>query len=369
MSAHYFFMTLIVTAIFLITYFAVVRRAWPGKKFLIELAISVIAIIVAILPVFYPYLQISNEVGYARSYGMVNYFSPTLVDYFAFSPLLRDWIGYPQTIEKIMYFGFTFVFLSIFSVIFMFRKFRHDSNKINWVFVYLMIGLVCFLLSFGVLIRLAEGDKGIVGPFLILYKLIPGFDSLRALGRFSIVMVFSSCLIIGLALNEWFKKIKSKKTVWGIAILIGTLIFAEYLWIPPFQPVYYEEVKVAATVPEVYRWLADQSERVIIEFPLDAGIERTAEYLYFSTFHWNKLVNGYSGFFPQDYLKLEDDLLKDFPSSNTVKELKGMGVNYVIIHQGIDSAFTRRITPESLSSYQEMPLVQRFDDDYVYELI
>ncbi|HUR81377.1 MAG TPA: hypothetical protein VM733_11460, partial [Thermoanaerobaculia bacterium] len=54
--------------------------------------------------------------------------------------------------------------------------------------------------------------------------------------------------------------------------------------------------------PPVYRWLATQNVRSVLEVPIDQP--STYEYLYFATVHHKPLVNGVSGFRPPGY----DDL-------------------------------------------------------------
>ena len=47
-------------------------------------------------------------------------------------------------------------------------------------------------------------------------------------------------------------------------------------------------------------------------------IAREPMYMYFSTFHWHPLVNGYSGFSPKSY----QDLIRamaDFPDDDTLR--------------------------------------------------
>ncbi len=54
--------------------------------------------------------------------------------------------------------------------------------------------------------------------------------------------------------------------------------------------------------PPVYEALAGQPDAVLLELPLIApDVAREPIYMYFSTFHWHPLVNGYSGFSPQSY--------------------------------------------------------------------
>jgi hypothetical protein len=56
-----------------------------------------------------------------------------------------------------------------------------------------------------------------------------------------------------------------------------------------------------------------------------------AEYVYFSTFHWKDLLNGYSGYFPPSYPQAQY-LLSHFPSSATLDFLEELGIRYVIVH-------------------------------------
>ena len=56
--------------------------------------------------------------------------------------------------------------------------------------------------------------------------------------------------------------------------------------------------------PQIYSDLVrdrgDSPTAVLFEFP--TGLIEDAAYAYYSTFHWQWLVNGYSGFFPPSYL-------------------------------------------------------------------
>jgi len=54
-------------------------------------------------------------------------------------------------------------------------------------------------------------------------------------------------------------------------------------------------------------------------------------FMYFSTFHWHTLVNGYSGFSPPSYPPLVD-LMADFPNDAAIAELRRRGVTHVVVH-------------------------------------
>jgi hypothetical protein len=53
--------------------------------------------------------------------------------------------------------------------------------------------------------------------------------------------------------------------------------------------------------------------------------------MYFSTWHWQQLVNGYSGFFPPSHGELLDRV-HDFPSESSLAYLRSRGVSYVTLH-------------------------------------
>jgi hypothetical protein len=53
--------------------------------------------------------------------------------------------------------------------------------------------------------------------------------------------------------------------------------------------------------------------------------------MYYSTFHWQKLLNGYSGFFPPSYLQLLG-AMRGFPDARSLAALRARGAGYALIH-------------------------------------
>src|SRR5262249_46326364 len=71
---------------------------------------------------------------------------------------------------------------------------------------------------------------------------------------------------------------------------------------------------------------------VLLELPLTSpDIAQASVYMYFSTFHWHRLVNGYSGFSPRWYPELLNRMAA-FPDDSTIEDLRRRGVDYVILH-------------------------------------
>jgi hypothetical protein len=50
-----------------------------------------------------------------------------------------------------------------------------------------------------------------------------------------------------------------------------------------------------------------------------------------STAHWQPILNGYSGFFPQSYLDLTERM-KAFPDDASIEYLKRRSVDLIVLH-------------------------------------
>jgi hypothetical protein len=88
--------------------------------------------------------------------------------------------------------------------------------------------------------------------------------------------------------------------------------------------------------PTVYQWLARQPRGAVCEFPVGQLRGRSGPqdptYMYYSTRHWQPLVNGYSGFAPPSYFELLDQLA-GFPDERSMQTLLQRNVNYLIVHE------------------------------------
>lgn len=68
--------------------------------------------------------------------------------------------------------------------------------------------------------------------------------------------------------------------------------------------------------------------------PSRLGFTSDPTFMYFSTGHWQQLVNGYSGFHPSSYIRLLDTLTP-FPNPAGIAALKRLGVDYLILHRDL----------------------------------
>ena len=90
---------------------------------------------------------------------------------------------------------------------------------------------------------------------------------------------------------------------------------------------------IPSSPPEIYadltKDIGDSPTAAIVEFPQASSMPT---YMYYSTFHWQNLLNGYSGFFPPSYIDLVYRL-ESFPDADSLDALRRRGTRYVVVHQ------------------------------------
>lgn len=183
-----------------------------------------------------------------------------------------------------------------------------------------------YMLAMAVALDGSLGMNGRIFPWL--HDHVSPFRGLRVPARFSVLAGMTFCILAGFGTVRILSRLSRWRSA-QVAVTAGLIAIAGFeAWpIIRLEPVWKEP-------PSIYRALEGQPPQVLAEFPMPATqLDSYAEfnYLYFSTFHWNKLVNGNSGFFPPSY----GEMLQreaSFPSDEAVGYLKQVGVNYVTLH-------------------------------------
>lgn len=106
--------------------------------------------------------------------------------------------------------------------------------------------------------------------------------------------------------------------------------------------------------PAVYQSVTPSM--VLAEFPWD----NAPDYMYFSTRHWARLLNGYSGSFPQAFVDLQKEL-KDFPSAHALDALRAAGATHLTYNCKFASSLTRCIY--TLAELDSSPALERVARD------
>lgn len=195
-----------------------------------------------------------------------------------------------------------------------------------------------------------DGSLGVNGMiFPALREHVPGYSGLRVPARFSILVGLSLAILAGYGAA---RLAGTGARAWPVTAAAMALLLAEAL-----PNITLERVWPAP--PGIYAAIADDPDAVLAEFPMPANNDVSwsdTRYMYFSTFHWHKIVNGNSGFSPPSYrelLKRE----REFPSPEAVDYLRERGVDYLALHGAFTNPTRYRHTAELLEARGDLELV------------
>jgi hypothetical protein len=185
----------------------------------------------------------------------------------------------------------------------------------------LLCGAVGLVLSLGFNTPIYDWIRTVLVPY----------RGLRVPARAAILVMLA---VAGLAAYGFVRLTRNRSTrvarTAAIAIMLAML--AEYYsplrsWLHlPIEP------------PQVYRWLATLPPVVVAEMPFATAdrLDRIYDgiYMFNSTYHWQRLVNGYSGFFPGSFIELSE-AVKGFPDHHAIEQLQQRGVDLIVVHGGL----------------------------------
>jgi len=132
--------------------------------------------------------------------------------------------------------------------------------------------------------------------------------------------MLSLSVLAAYGLNRLIGSMPKVKKVF-VSFIFVLLIISESIYIPVFGGT----MSVDREIPEVYKWLANETgDFAIVEIPSDLWMD--SKYMYYSTYHWKKIINGYSGFLPNNYTETMD-IIMHFPSNDSIYLLKILELN------------------------------------------
>jgi hypothetical protein len=174
--------------------------------------------------------------------------------------------------------------------------------------------------------ELSLGYNGIIYPWLHDYVL--PYRGLRVPARMAMVVGLGLAILAGYGAARILRLFDNRalRAVAFAALMLG--IFIEYRSVPRLR-------EITTTAPPIYDALPANSSNILLELPL-LQVDITIEplYMYFSTFHWNTLVNGYSGFSPLSYVDLREKLT-NFPDQTSLDEIRRRHVTHIVVHGGL----------------------------------
>ncbi|MGH9311961.1 MAG: hypothetical protein ACRD1S_02060 [Vicinamibacterales bacterium] len=301
--------------IFFATYLALVATAvliGAGRRRLAQsirpLAAGALLAAILVAPFAVPYFAVRRSVG-ERPVSEIQFYSATPLNYLAahsrnalFGPLTADWGAQ----ERELFMGVAVPAIALVGL---------------WP--PLSAARIGYAVGLALAFDLSLGFNGLFYPLLHAYVL--PYRGLRVPARMAIVVGLSLAILVGYGVARLCTRLRSRRASLAALAILFLLFLAEYrtalklewIWTRP---------------PEIYDALGTQPTTVLAELPMVApDIALEPIYMYFSTFRWHKLVNGYSGFSPPSYPQLVD-LMRRFPDEAAIAELRRRDVEFVIVH-------------------------------------
>lgn len=384
LSSYYYGLFFSVVILVLgLTYILILRREiWQLRFWSKVLFVGVVTAVLNI-PLALPYFALADA-GFVRDIATTELLKLNIQDFLTATPenwLYGAWgavLRGEAWSEHIAFPGMLAAILALTALVSTQDKSLNKSDKLvqnrSLVWGYTAVFLVTVILAMGATFQIPGTGISIPMPFQWLFNHVPGFQGLRAPSRFVIVSILALSVLSGFGLAwlqarwptwAWTTKLPQYTGEIILALLFTAIAFEFFAAPIPFQQ--------TPPVPPVYHWLAQQEENsAIIElpFPQNPGVFVSTEGLriYYSTVHWQPLVNGYSGFEPPELFQIRGEMFT-FPDMRSISRLNELGVRYVILHEDLLSPEAQVQFTAAIPGYaQQIKAVATFPGTIVYEI-
>ena len=172
------------------------------------------------------------------------------------------------------------------------------------------------------------GLNGVTYPYL--YRWLGPVRGIRVPARFAAIVGLALAILAGFGARRAMLWRRSRQ--WELAVFAGLIAF---IMIDAWQALMLSPVWKEP--PSIYQRLKVTPGAILAEFPMPgpSDIGGNTPFLYFSLWHWSRMVNGYSGFAPPSYADLHEDIV-DFPRDEALAALRARGVSHVTVNCGLD---------------------------------
>ncbi|MEO6224205.1 MAG: hypothetical protein ABIP90_13235 [Vicinamibacterales bacterium] len=221
------------------------------------------------------------------------------------------------------------------------RRRRDERGAYNspWLF-FALAALVAGTCAMGPEI-LVKGAVVSSGPYAWLMHYVPGFDGLRVPARFVAPMTLFLAVLAGLGASALIARARRFGTV--IVIVAGLCILAE-AWPSAFSTnvrigavgleLTPRELRTGENISPTYKAIRDSGRPIaLLEFPFGSA-SWDLHAVFYAGYHRQRLVNGYSGFFPERYQRLFRifSRRREDPAA-AWRALLGSGATHVLVHE------------------------------------
>jgi hypothetical protein len=226
----------------------------------------------------------------------------------------------------------------------------------------LAASILAVTLSLGMWIHL--GPIRVPGPYALLLTTLSPFGSVRSVYRFYIFGHLFAAILAGLGLRQCLAAVSTARARRTIAVCVVVVMLVESIWVP----LNLQEVGGRPSdVHPLYQHVAQADPNApLIELPIPNDIKRApldALYTFSSIHTWQPLVNGYASYFPGLYEQLRE-VMSEFPSFRTIRYLQALGVQYVLVREGLMPTDTAK----AVKRFPRLREVERVHRDVLYKV-
>ncbi len=204
-----------------------------------------------------------------------------------------------------------------------------------------LMTLFAVVMSFGPDIHAKGRVVEATSLYAAFYNFVPGFDGLRVPARCGMIVALGLATLAAVGVGSINRGWRRRASV-----MAGALIVLEAVAIPiptNQSSTDYTQTGLAplpasvttAPAPDVYRFIAQlATSAVVIELPLGEPAF-DIRYMFYSTTHWRRLVNGYSGGAPPQYAFLTE-AFKDIVTrpERAWQALADSTATHAVVHEG-----------------------------------
>jgi len=165
---------------------------------------------------------------------------------------------------------------------------------------------------------------------------LPLVAGLRSPARFALLVILAMSVLAAAGAAAVHKRLGRKGRVITAVLVVLALAEAYPVRLPRVAQA------VSAAVPDVYRNLAQLPPGAVVSLPdyfepnwASPDEFLGADYVYYSTFHWHPVVNGYGSRSPKDYGWILNQMMA-FAGPHSAETMRRLGIRYVVLHATIE---------------------------------
>jgi hypothetical protein len=265
--------------------------------------------------------------------------------------------------ERVQYLGLLTVLLALVGSVRVIRlavgrrSLSRDGQDLWWGGYFLVLAVVAASLALGPSISASS-----LMPFDVITR-TPVLGMFRVPSRFVVLVILAVSGLAALGVSE-VRRIGRRAGAVACVVLVP-LLLCEWAIVPPPT-----QRPRADITPPIYQLVRSLDVHALVSLPcyrLSATPWLDADYMLYSTVHWRPIVNGYGRAQPpgQHWVVGAVDA---FPGPGSALRMRGLGIDYVVLHAGRYPDRAAAILAEARTS-DDFEQVARIGDDYLFRLL